>query len=173
MMTRIRPATPADVPAVLPMVRAVCDMHARMDPDRYGFLPDVVDRYEHWLPQRAADPRSVFLVAERDPAPPSPPSLVGFLVASVERNIPIYTLTEFGFIHDVWVEPAHRSQGIAQALVDEALARFRAMGVTQIRLETAAANEAARRLFASRGFRAGTIDLLRSFTNHAPEGGLE
>jgi ribosomal protein S18 acetylase RimI-like enzyme len=147
------------------MVRAICDMHARMDPDRYGFLPDVVDRYERWLPQRAADPRSVFLVAEADPAPDltdAPAAIVGFLVASVEKNIPIYTLSEFGFIHDVWVDPAHRARGHASSLVDDALARFRAMGITQVRLETAAANDSARRLFASRGFRTGTIDMLRT-----------
>lgn len=157
----IRPATPADIPAVLPMVREICRMHARMDPERYGFLDDVAERYERWLPQRAADPRSVLLVAEAASPQPRPPMVVGFLVGAVETNIPIYTLREYGYIHDVWVEPAHRARGIASALVDEALRRFGAMGVTQVRLETAAENEAARRLFASRGFRVGTIDMLR------------
>lgn len=157
----IRPATPADIPAVLPMVRAICGVHARMDPDRYGFLDDVAERYERWLPQRAADPRSVFLIAEQEPSPPAPPVIVGFLVGSVEANIPVYSLREYGFIHDVWVEPAHRGRGLASALVDEALTRFRAMGVAQVRLETAAGNEAARSLFAARGFRVGTIDMLR------------
>lgn len=153
----IRPATPSDIPAVRPMVREICEMHARMDPERYGFLGDVVERYERWLPQRAADPRSVFLVAESEAGG----AVVGFLVGAVESNIPIYTLREYGFIHDVWVEPEHRGRGHASALVDAALARFRAMGVAQVRLETAAANEAARRLFARRGFRTGTIDMLR------------
>lgn len=166
-MTRVRPATPADVPAVLPMVRAICEFHRQLDPDRYGFLPDVIDRYERWLPQRAADPRSVFLVAELDLAPLSTPSLAGFLVATVESNIPIYTLAEFGFIHDVWVEPAHRGRGLAGALLDAALARFRALNIAQVRLETAAANDAARRLFASRGFRVGAVDMLRTLANEA------
>jgi ribosomal protein S18 acetylase RimI-like enzyme len=152
----VRPATPEDVPGVLPMVRAICAMHERLDPERYAMLPDVVERYRRWLPERARDPRSVFLVAEDAGAP------VGFLIGTVEASIPIYRLAEFGFIHDVWVDPARRGAGVGRTLVDEALARFRAMGITQVRLETAAANEGARRLFSSRGFRVGTVDMLRA-----------
>lgn len=155
----VRPATADDVPAVLPMVASICAMHERLDPERYPMLPDVVERYERWLPFRAADARSVFLVAHTDAAPGE---LVGFLVGTVEPNIPIYRLGEFGYIHDVWVEPAHRSRGHAGALVEGAVERFRAIGVSQVRLETAAANDAARRLFASRGFRVGTVDMLRA-----------
>ncbi len=151
----VRPATPEDVPAVLPMVAAICAMHERTDPARYPMRPDVAGRYERWLPQRAADLRSVFLVAE------SAGTVRGFLVGTVEKNIPIYTLEEFGFIHDMWVEPESRRRGAARALVEGAIERFRAMGVAQIRLETAAANDAARRLFESCGFRVGSIDMLR------------
>jgi ribosomal protein S18 acetylase RimI-like enzyme len=155
-MFTVRAAAAADVPAVLPMVRAICAQHETWDAARYPMRGDVVAMYERWLPLRAADPRSVFLVAEQGGA------LAGFLVATVEANIPIYTLAEFGFIHDLWVEPAQRGQGLGGALVEEALRRFRAIGVTQVRLETAAANDTARRLFDSRGFRVGTIDMLRT-----------
>lgn len=152
---RIRDGTEEDVGAVLPMVAAICQHHQELDPERYGFVGQVAEMYRSWLPQRVVDPRSVFLVADAEG------SLVGFVVGACESNIRIYTLREFGFIHDVWVEPAWRGQGIAGALVDEAIERFAAMGVTQVRLETAAENEAARRLFASRGFRVGTVDMLR------------
>ncbi|MGD9690119.1 MAG: N-acetyltransferase family protein [Phycisphaerales bacterium] len=152
----VRSATAADVPAVLPMVAAICALHEGLDPERYAMLPDVVARYERWLPQRATDPRSVFLVAEHEGR------VIGFLVASIERNIPIYRLDEYAFIHDTWVEPGHRRRGVARELVREAVERFRALGVRQVRLETAGENEPARRLFASCGFRAGTIDMLRS-----------
>lgn len=153
----IRAATAADVPAVLPMVAAICAHHERLDPSRFGMLPDVVQRYERWLPQRANDPRSVFLVADVG----EPPRVAGFIVATTEANIPIYQLTEFAYLHDVWVEPEFRRHGIAKALVEEACGRFRAMGVRQTRLETAYANEEARRMCIAAGFRVATIDLLR------------
>lgn len=157
----IRPATPADVPAVLPMVRAICAMHEQLDPDRFAMLPDVVDRYARWLPERAVDPRSVFLVAEDRGV------VVGFLIATVEASIPIYRLKEFGFIHDVWVEPGFRGHGIGERLIDEAVRRFRLMGVEQVRLEVADANDGARRLFDTCGFRAATTEMLRQI---APAG---
>ena len=138
------------------MVAAICAMHEQWDMPRYGTLADVVDRYARWLPQRAADPRSVFLVAD-DPAAGTPR---GFLIATVIDNIPIYRLREYGFIHDVWVQPDQRSRGVGRALVHEAVRRFTAMGITQIRLETAAPNEAARRLFAACGFRGSVWEML-------------
>ena len=41
-----------------------------------------------------------------------------------------------------------------------AVERFAALGVSQVRLETAAANDAARALFAKCGFRVSTIDMI-------------
>jgi ribosomal protein S18 acetylase RimI-like enzyme len=157
----IRPATAADVPQVLPMVRQICALHESWDAERYPMIPNVVARYEHWLPQRAADPRSVFLVAETEEPPPR---IAGFLVSTIEKNIPIYRLEEFAFIHDVWVDPPFRKHGAARALVDAAIDRFRALGVSQVRLETASLNDSARRLFSSGGFRVSTIDMLRTIT---------
>lgn len=163
----LRPATPSDVPLVLPMVGALLDEHAARDPDRFATLPDVLDRYARWLPIRATDPRSVFLVAEEpdipDPMKPglTKPGLAAFLVASIESAIPIYATAEFGWIHDLYVVPAARRRGIARALTREAVARFRSLGVTQVRLETASFNDAARATFEAEGFRVSSIEMLR------------
>ncbi len=134
-------------------------MHEALDGERYGMLPDVVERYGRWLPERAVDPRSVLLVAEEHPEN-TEPVLAGFLIGTVEKSIPIYRLREFGFIHDVWVQPAFRRHGIAKALTLAAIERFRAMGVEQVRLETARANGSARRVFESCGFRVATEEML-------------
>jgi ribosomal protein S18 acetylase RimI-like enzyme len=83
-----------------------------------------------------------------------------YLVATVEQEIPIYRLTEFAFIHDLWVEPEYRRSGIARQMVMETIDRFKQMGVKQIRLDTAAVNESARRLFSSCGCRVSTIEML-------------
>lgn len=157
----IRPATPADVPTVLPMVAKICALHESWDSAKYGFLPNPELRYERWLSKLATDERSVFLVAEcEEPTLEQPKRLVAFLEATVEREIPIYRLKEFGFIHDLWVEPEYRHAGIAKAMVMLTIERFNQMGVKQIRLDTAAANDAARRLFSSCGFRLSTMEML-------------
>lgn len=153
----IRSATPADVPAVLPMVASICALHQTWDEAKYGFLPNPQQRYEKWLVSQANNRQSVFLVAEDES---KPNKLVGFLIATVEREIPIYSLKEFGFIHDLWVEPEYRQAGIAKQMVKMSIDRFKQMGVKQIRLDTANANEAARKLFAACGFRISTIEML-------------
>lgn len=152
---QIRPAIAADVPQVLPMVRKICAMHEALDPAKYGFLPNVAEMYRGWLTARAADPRSVFLVAEHEPG-----LLAGFLIATVEREIPIYRLAEFGFIHDLWVEEEYRHEGVGRQLAMEAIERFIQIGVKQIRLDVAAANDPARELFAKCGFRASVTEAL-------------
>ncbi|MFN0011672.1 MAG: N-acetyltransferase family protein [Phycisphaerales bacterium] len=174
----IRPATVADVPFVLPMVRQLCDLHACRDPERFQVRADVIERYALWLPERAADARSVFLVAESPPGmggpvedPPwravhaaaaSPRPLAGFLVGTIEPEVPIFWMPECGWVHDVWVEPAARGRGIARALVDAAAQRFTALGIKQMRLHTGTFNDAARATFVGAGFRPSVVEMLRS-----------
>jgi ribosomal protein S18 acetylase RimI-like enzyme len=151
----IRPATPDDVPAVLPMVRKVCAFHESLDPAKYSFRDDPGRMYDRWLVSRARDPRSVFLVAEAEPG-----RLAGFLVGTVEAEIPIYRVKEFGFIHDLWVEEKYRNEGTARQMVTLTVERFREMGVPQVRLDTAYQNEPARNLFAACGFRPSIVEML-------------
>jgi len=150
----VRPATADDVPAVVPMVAKICALHEAWDPAKYSFLPGTPQRYHGWLTKRAADPRSVFLVADAQP------KLAGFLIATVEDEIPIYRLKQFGFIHDLWVEEDYRHEGVGRQLVMLAIERFKAMGMQQIRLDTAFPNDAARKLFAACGFRPSTTEML-------------
>src|SRR5687768_9922949 len=132
----IRPATPDDVPAVVPMVEKLAEFLAEGDRAKYEPLPEIGDMYRRWLRERAADPRSVFLVAEREAG-----LVVGFLIGTVEREIPIYRLTEYGFIHDVWIEPEYRNEGVARQLVTLAIERFRAIGLRQVRLDVLVGND--------------------------------
>jgi ribosomal protein S18 acetylase RimI-like enzyme len=158
----IRPATPDDVPAVLPMVRKVCAFHEALDRAKYSFRGDPAPMYDPWLRGRATDPRSVFLIADR--GRDDGRKVVAFLVGTVEREIPIYQLKQFGFIHDLWVEEKYRNEGIARQMVTLAVERFREIGVSQVRLDTAAGNEPARNLFVACGFRPSVTEMLIELT---------
>jgi ribosomal protein S18 acetylase RimI-like enzyme len=111
--------------------------------------------YRSWMTNRARDERSVFLVAHTDDG-----RVVGFLIGTAEREIPIYRLREFGFIHDVWVEPEYRNEGVARQMTMLAIEKFRAMGMKQVRLDTAAANDVGRSLFRACGFRPSVTEML-------------
>jgi len=154
----IRPATADDVPSILPLVRALCDLHASKDPQRFAVRTDVIERYATWLPERAVDPRSVLLVST--PSPGGAP--VGFTVGTVEPEVPIFWIPACGWIHDVYVVPEARRQGVARGLVREAVARFRTIGVKQVRLHTGVFNEQARAAFAAEGFRPCVVEMLHA-----------
>jgi GNAT superfamily N-acetyltransferase len=154
----IRPAQPQDVPGVLPMVAKIAALHQSWDPAKFGYEDHPEQMYRGWLTARATDPRAVFLVADREGKP------VGFLIATVEHEIPIYKLREYGFIHDIWVDAEYRNEGIGRQLVMLAIEKFRDIGVQQVRADTAAANEPARNLLKSCGMRPSTTEMLLEIT---------
>ncbi len=150
----IRSATTDDLPFVLPMVAQTCAFHQRIAPAKYPFRPEPEKGYIRWLASQIPQPRSVFLLAELDQR------IVGFLIATVDPEIPIYTVKEYGFIHDVWVDEDARQHGVGRALILEMVARFRAIGVPQIRLDVVATNTPAEQLFASCGFAVATKEMI-------------
>jgi ribosomal protein S18 acetylase RimI-like enzyme len=147
------------VPAVLPMVERISSLHETWDPAKYGKLPGITERYRGWLTTQTTSPTSVFLVAEREGR------LVAFLIGTTEREIPIYRIDRYGFIHDLWVDESYRNEGIARQLVMLAVEKFADNGVKQVRLETANANDVARKLFESCGFRVSAVSMLREISS--------
>lgn len=150
----IRAANRADVPAVLPMVQKTSALHQQWDPAKFELVDDFIRRYRRWLIKLIDDPRSIFLVAEKDD------HLIAFLVAFVDRPVPLYRLAEFGYIRDMWVENDYRRIGVGRKMIHAAIEQFTAMGIRQVRLATAAANEPARAFFAACGFRPSATEML-------------
>lgn len=153
----VRDANVEDIPAILPMVRAICDLHASRDPQRFAVREDVLDRYAKWLPERIADPRGLLLVAQT----PEVAGLAGFSVCTIEPEVPIFWVPECGWVHDLYVVPEARRHGLARELVQEVTRRYSAMGVKQLRLHTAMFNDAARATFGSEGFRPCVVEMLK------------
>lgn len=165
-MINIRKAVKEDVPMVLPMVRRICQQHRELDKARYDYVGDPGKGYENWLLERPGDPRSVFLVAEY--AEDDVTELAGYLVGTVEHELAIYRLNEYGFVHDLWVESEARGEGVGKGLITGAIEAFAKMGVEQVRLTTAADNEVARGMFMSCGFAPSSVEMLCVIPANAP-----
>jgi GNAT superfamily N-acetyltransferase len=148
-----RAAKVEDVPQVQTLVASICAVHRKWDPTRFGFKDNPERIYHHWLIDRLHDPRSPFFVAEREGR------IVAYIVGSVEHEIPIYVLSEVGWIHDLWVEEEYRNEGIARQLVMLSVELFKQNGVPQVRLQTAQANDVGRKLFESCGFRVSVQEM--------------
>lgn len=157
----LRPAVPADIPRLLPLIGKICDFHRLQDAARYSFLPQIEQRYPKWVKGLIDDPRDLCLVVEDDSENnPATAQLIAFLLAKAEQEIPIYELKEYGYIHDLWVEAEYRRDGLAKQLVMAAIEHFRQLGIVQIRLDTLVSNASAIKLYQTCGFRASTTQML-------------
>ena len=150
----IRAGTLDDIPAVLPLVAKTIAFHEQLDPARFSAVPNAHQRYEVWLRRTIENPEGAFFVAEENGG------IVGFVLGQVQEEYAMYTTGRYGMIHELWVEPERRRQGVARQLMLAALDLFRQAGVHQARLDSATANTGAQRLFAACGFRPSTTEML-------------
>jgi ribosomal-protein-alanine N-acetyltransferase len=119
----IRPATRADLRAILALEAAVFPLDA---------YPK--DEFVYWLRRAPA----WFLVAEADGA------LIGYVITYVRGRA--------AHLISLAIDPAHRRQGRGRALVLHVLAALRAAGVTVLDLEVRPSNTAGLRFWESFGF---------------------
>jgi GNAT superfamily N-acetyltransferase len=148
-------AAARDAPALRACIVEHQDFHHGLEPS-WPEGVSIIDDYVAYLEaQCSAHDGRVFL-AERDGA------VVGFIcaVASARNDSPDDP-APFAWIHDVFVRPAHRRQGVATALMAEVEAFARARGAKDLRLGVLDRNADARALYRGLGFRDYTRVLTR------------
>ena len=143
MATTVRPAAPADLPAVGRLGALLVRMHHDFDPARFIAPPPRTEEgYASFLRRQLEVPDVVVLVAERDG------EVLGYTYAGLEGPDFMALRGPAGALYDIVVDPAHRGQGVGRMLLDATLAALAARGAPRVVLSTAERNEAAQRLFA-------------------------
>jgi len=152
----IRPATPADLPALGRLGALLVRMHHQLDAARFiPATPRTEQGYASFLGEQLHEPNVVVLVAERDG------KVLGYAYAAVEGHDYMALRGPAGVLHDIVVDPSHRREGVGRMLLDATLAWLDARDVPRVVLSTAARNEAAQRLFARAGFRQTMVEMTR------------
>jgi ribosomal protein S18 acetylase RimI-like enzyme len=85
-------------------------------------------------------------------------AIVGFVMYGPETGSYEQSVDR-GIVENVFVHPDHRDRGIGTALLDAAERALVESGVDTIALEVMAANDAARRFYARRGYRPHRLEL--------------
>ncbi len=133
-MVQIRRATLSDVGLLTGLVEQY----------RAFYLQDNSELTEQFVADRISRDESVLFVAEVDR------SLVGF--TQCYPSFSTVSLSVVWLLNDLFVEPEHRGQGIANQLMDEAESAARDAGASRIWLRTAHTNLPAQALYESRGW---------------------
>ena len=124
----------------------------------YGLRPDADARFRQWLGPAAEDPRSLLVVGEEGG------TIVGFVAAVIESDLPIYRCEEYAVVFAMWVESAFRRRGVATAMIDLAAGEYAKLGIRQLRVRTPVSNTAGRAMLEHAHFRFATVDLVRELT---------
>jgi len=152
----IRPAIPADAPALGALGAQLIRVHHTFDQQRFfAPPPDAEDGYGWFLTSQLNDEDVTVLVAEQDG------TIVGYVYAGVEPHSWKELRETCGFVHDLIVAPEARGHGFGELLLEAAIAWLEGKGMPRVMLWTAEPNEAAQRLFARRGFRRTMVEMTR------------
>jgi ribosomal protein S18 acetylase RimI-like enzyme len=152
----IRPATPADVPAIGRLGALLVRTHHDFDPER--FIPATertAEGYGSYLGSQLRNRDVIVLVADASG------EVLGYTYAGIEGYDYMALRGPAGVLYDIVVDPAHRQHGVGRLLLDATLAALTAKGAPRVVLSTAERNEPAQRLFAHAGFRRTMIEMTR------------
>ncbi|GJG85476.1 hypothetical protein tb265_06570 [Gemmatimonadetes bacterium T265] len=159
----VRPAAPADVPALGRLGALLVRTHHAFDPARFlPATPETERSYAAFLGSQFGRPQVVLLVAEGGG------EVLGYAYAGVEGTDYMALRGPAGVLYDLIVDPAARGRGVGRLLLETALAHLTSRGAPRIVLSTAERNEAAQRLFACAGFRPTMIEMTRERGDGAP-----
>jgi ribosomal protein S18 acetylase RimI-like enzyme len=154
----IREALAEDLPAASTLAAELIRVHHRFDPDRFAILAENLERgYEWYFRRRLEEGGAVILLATVGADAAS--TVAGYVYGELEGQSWTDLIGPHGKVHDLFVDPAFRGRGIGEALMREALRRLIDRGAPRVLLDTAWANEHARRLFERVGYRPTMIEM--------------
>jgi ribosomal protein S18 acetylase RimI-like enzyme len=146
---RLRPATEADVPALVPLLVRLKRLNEEFDP-LLKVRPDAEAKAAEVLKADLENPRSVVLAAEG--AGGEKGKVVGVVRATVRERL-FYTPEQEGVILDIYLLPLYRRKGVGEFLLEETTRRLKERGAGIVTAEFPTQNEIASRFYRKRGFR--------------------
>ena len=127
----IRPAKEEEIEEMLPLIRAYCEFY-ETEPNDEGLRA--------MFGTLINDPAQGAVFIARDGG-----SAVGF--ASLDWKWSSLKAARIGFLEDLFVDPAARGKGIADALIEACAARCRELGMPALQWETAPDNHRAQQVY--------------------------
>lgn len=160
MSLTIRPAKPADLPAVSRLAAELVRLHHRLDPPRFLLVEPIEAGYQWFFGKELGRKRALILVAEEKRGKgAAKPVIIGYAYGTLESRNWNDLLDACGKLNDLYVDPAARRQGTGRALVNAMLEALRARGAPRVVLLSAWRNPDAHAFFEAMGFRRTMLEM--------------
>ena len=141
----VRPASAADLPAVLEIWKEMIEYHAPFD-SLFVLAEDAEETFQKYLVNQLENDDTIVIVGvEGD-------EVIGFTMASVGAYPPVFAKTQHGSISDMAVRSEHRRKGCGQIMLDGLYQWFRNRGIDRVELRAVRRNEAAYSFWKKQGF---------------------
>ncbi len=144
MTATIRRAAPADLDALVALFRCFANEQARMDA-RLAYADDAEVRYRNTLRAALRSHTYAVFVAVVDE------KIVGYQSAEHWYEAPLYAAGREVYLHELYVEPGHRGQGLGRKLGEAAVQWAEEEGAVRLRFSILSCNVASRALWESLG----------------------
>lgn len=153
----IRPAVPADTLALGRLGAMLVALHHDFDQERFiAATPETARGYAAFLAQELDRAGVVVLVAQDGAG-----EVIGYVYGELEGHDWMSLRGPAGVIHDILVDTGQRGRGVGRLLLEAMVAALTDAGAPRVLLSAASHNEAARKLFASAGFRPTMVEMTR------------
>ena len=147
----VRDATDADRGALVVLWRELMDVHATHDP-RFALAADADHRFLDYVDTaRTREDYRVRVATAPTRRGRARGEVLGFTIACVLPNAPMYRTRWIGYINDICVTASARGRGIGRALVRDALDWMKNRGAESFEVYVARSNAAASRFWRAVG----------------------
>lgn len=145
-MVTVSKAKRVHIPQIVKLWKDFMDFHAALDPF-YARRGKAHIGYEKHLMKSIGSPnRQLFVALDGK-------RVIGYAYAEIMKYAPVLRLTRYGYISDLYIDPACRRRGVGESLYNIVREWFVQKGLTTIELGIAAKNGTAESFWRKLGFR--------------------
>jgi ribosomal protein S18 acetylase RimI-like enzyme len=161
----IRPARPADLPAVSRLAAELVRQHHALDAARFMLVEPIAEGYRRFFTGELRRKGALILVAEEDDAPAAAGQgegtgpILGYAYATLEPRNWNDLLDAAGKLNDIYVDGRARRRGVGRALARAVLDQLAARGAPRVVLMSAWRNPEAHTFFEALGFRRTMLEM--------------
>jgi len=145
MEITIRKATLKDIPSLLKLWTKLMEFHRTLS-SHFELADDAETVWEFYVRKQLDEPNFLLIVAEVNG------NIIGFSLASIQANIPVFKIKKYGVIYDFFVDEAFRKRGIGRKIFDFAREWFEQKGVEHLQVSAAHHNPIAQGFWHAMGF---------------------
>ena len=145
MEVTIRKATMKDIPSVLKLWMKLMEFHHTLS-IHFELANDAEIVWESYIREQLDEQNFLLIVAEVSG------NIIGFSLVSIQSNIPVFKIKEYGVIYDFFVEEAFRRRGIGRKIFAFARKWFEQKGVENLQVSAAHNNPIAQGFWHAMGF---------------------